>query len=185
MHEFGRFIQEQIDARGWTAAYLSRQSGLTESHLGRLIKDKRDRLPAMPEPGTITALANAFGLREGVVLSFAATACYGVPLETTPQLPAASEVSDDELLHELGRRMRTRSSEAPTSVLDINAMAHHALPQVIDLMESLKEDATASEARGDADLGAAQRFLAKQLEVAFEAAAATSDPARQAQQQRA
>ena len=178
MHEFSRFIQEQLDARGWNRADLSRRSGLTESHLRKLLIDKRDRLPSMPEPDTIAALARGFGIDERIVIAHAAAACYGVPVEGPVEAAGPAALGTDELLHEIAVRLRAKPAAGET--LDIDALEHRAVTDIIDLMVQLRSDATGSEGAGKPGLAIAQRFLADQLEAALDASAARAAKAGRA-----
>lgn len=105
VHEFRRFIQQQMDLRNWTQAELARQSGLSRQQISRLLADPRPRLARLPEPETITGLANAFvGVSEKTIRAVAAKAA-GAQIEGFPDLDLEA-VSSDLLLAELQRRLR-------------------------------------------------------------------------------
>lgn len=104
MHAYQRFVRTEMDKRGWTAADLSRASGLTRQHLSRILGDDRDVLQRRPESSTIEAFATAFGVSADYVLSFVAEA-MGFPSGRVAA-PDPSALSDDELLRLLGERLR-------------------------------------------------------------------------------
>lgn len=182
MHPFRSFIQQKMDGRGWTRSDLARQSGLSTQHVSKLLSDDRDRLDRMPDHSTIAALSKAFDVAEDVVLLEAARA-YGVPIDAPVETARASAVSDDELLLELGARLRQRSGAGvPEPTLDIDAMEHRALTDIIDLMRRLRADANESDATERPGLAAAQRFLADHLERGLDATISTiTDPVRHEQ----
>ena len=104
MHAYQRFVRTEMDKRGWTAADLSRASGLSRQHLSRILGDDRDVLQRRPESSTIDALATAFGVSADYVLAFVAEA-MGFPSGRVAA-PDPSALSDDELLRLLAERLR-------------------------------------------------------------------------------
>lgn len=103
MHAYRRFVESEMDKRGWTAADLQRSSGLTKQNLSRLLNDSREQLQQRPDPVTVTALARAFGVPEPVVLSHVAEA-MGLPTaRVLVSDPAA--LSNEELLRVLAERL--------------------------------------------------------------------------------
>lgn len=178
MHAYSRFIQEQLDARGWTAAELSRQSGISEATLSRIIKDPDERLAGMPDEETIGKLARGFGIKPGVIVAHAATARYGVPVGEPVEIANAAGVSNDELVRELEHRLRDRDGLAAAPALDVSGMSPESRVQLDELAQSLADGAEASEQRGDADLAIVQRQLAAWIDAAIDAATAIPDRRR-------
>ena len=120
MHALGKFLQQEIDARGWRISDLIAASGLSKQTVYNLFEDKRDRMDQTPQRRTIIGLADALGIHETAILVAAAEA-IGVPGD---RLPLASrsiqEISDAELLQEIARRLRLQHaasdlSQAPES----------------------------------------------------------------------
>lgn len=175
MHAYSRFIQEQLDARGWTAAELSRRSGIPEPTLSKIIKDPDDRLAGMPSDDTIDKLARGLGIKPGVIVAYAATARYGIPVGEPVEIANAAGVSDDELIRQLEQRLRGRDGVVETPVLDMRGMSPESRIQIDALAQSLAEDAGTSEQRGDTDLATVQRQLATWIDAAIAAATATRD----------
>ncbi|GAA1333786.1 hypothetical protein GCM10009592_28300 [Brachybacterium rhamnosum] len=103
MHAYRRFVQTEMDKRGWTAADLQRSSGLTKQNLSRLLRDDREQLQQRPDAATVTSLAGAFGVTENVVLSHVAEA-MGLPT-TRVEVAAAADLSNEELLRILAERL--------------------------------------------------------------------------------
>lgn len=178
MHAYSRFIQEQLDARGWKVADLSRRTGITEAGLGKIIKDPEDRLAGMPTDNTIEKLARAFGIQPGVIIAHAASARYGVPVGEPVEIANAAGVSDDELIRELEQRLRHHDGVAAAPDLDVSGMSPESRIQIDELAQSLAEAADASEQRGDTDLAGVQRQLAAWIDAAIAAATVIPDPRR-------
>lgn len=109
MHAYRRFVQTEMDKRGWTAADLQRSSGLTKQNLSRLLRDEREQLQQRPDTATVTALASAFGVDEKLVLSHVAEA-MGLPTSRV-EVAAAADLSNDELLRILAERLRGGTHE--------------------------------------------------------------------------
>lgn len=103
MHAFRQLIQEHMDAKPWSQAELARASGLSAQLVSKLLSDDRDQIDQMPDRATISALADAFGIDESVVLIAAARA-FGVPVES-PSVSALGTSSNQEILDELQRRL--------------------------------------------------------------------------------
>ena len=107
MHEFKRFIQQQLDARGWKQADLVRASGLSRSHVSKLMRDNREHLGQMPEADTIAGLARGFSLPEETVRTAASRALVGYEDDGHPIQFDLTEVSTDVLLQEVRRRIES------------------------------------------------------------------------------
>ncbi|MBH0121525.1 helix-turn-helix transcriptional regulator [Rhodococcus sp. CX] len=105
MHEFKRFIQQQLDARGWKQADLVRASGLSRSHVSKLIRDNREHLGQMPDDDTIAGLSRGFNVPEDVVRTAASRALVGYEDDGRPIHLDLTEVSTDALLQEVRRRI--------------------------------------------------------------------------------
>lgn len=104
MHEFKRFIQQQLDARGWTQADLVRKSGLSKQHVSNLLRDTREHLGQMPTEKTIRALAEGFQMPAEVVRTAASRALAGYSDEGQPLHVDIHQVPLDTLLNEIRRR---------------------------------------------------------------------------------
>lgn len=153
MHEFRRFIQDQMNARGWKAADLARHSSLSAQHVSRLLNDDRDQLGRMPESTTIKKLASAFqGVGESAVRAAAAKA-LGVP--DVPQISAdLTSVDDDALLAEVRRRMNR----------ELNASPHAGISGTAPLPET-QDSLDLAASKGDPSQGAQQRQRDAQDEI--------------------
>lgn len=104
MHEFKRFIQQQLDARGWKQADLVRKSGLSKQHVSNMLRDTREHLGQMPDEKTIQALAGGFQLPAEVVRTAASRALAGYSDEGQPLHVDIHQVPLDTLLNEIRRR---------------------------------------------------------------------------------
>lgn len=163
MHAFREFIQDQMDARGWNQAELSRRSGLSSQLVSKLLNDERDRLSGMPRIETVEGLARAFGTAPDAVAKQAALA-YGVAGAQPDDHVQARELSNEELVHELTQRLdRSQQTQSPSS-LDMATLGAQGPALVIECLEHLRETADASEATGDHGVALVQRFLVGQLE---------------------
>ncbi|TDP97681.1 helix-turn-helix domain-containing protein [Labedaea rhizosphaerae] len=134
MHALGRWIQQQLDARGWNRADLARRhADLSPSLLGKLITDDREHLDQTPQKRTLSALAEAFNVSLDEVLLVAAEA-IGAPvggLTVAPLSRATAEELTEEILIRLRsvRPQEVSSGEAsptpmtPPSDIDITTLA--------------------------------------------------------------
>jgi transcriptional regulator with XRE-family HTH domain len=105
MHPFRAYIEDQLGRNQWTQADLARQSGLSKQVVSRLLTDEREQLARLPSQETLTGLARAFRVPLSVVVLKAAQAC-GVPVDVTEvAVPAAEELTTDQLLAEVRRRI--------------------------------------------------------------------------------
>lgn len=105
MNEWRRFVQQQLDIRGWRRAELARRSGLSRQLISAILNDSRAHLGQMPEDTTIAGLAEGFALPEAAVRTAAARALTGYVDDGQPLYCDLSQVSADELLAEVRRRM--------------------------------------------------------------------------------
>jgi len=62
VHEYRRFVQDELDARGWKPAELARQSGLRRQLVWKILHDNRPTLGQMPDESTIEGIARGFGI---------------------------------------------------------------------------------------------------------------------------
>lgn len=72
MHEYRRFVQTELDARGWRQAELVRRSGLSRQLVSSILRDNRDYLGQMPDAETIEGLALGFDVPAETVRTAAA-----------------------------------------------------------------------------------------------------------------
>lgn len=109
MHALRRFIQIEMDERGWQAKDLVKASGLSKQLVSQLLNDDREVLPQLPKTETLAALARAFsGLSLGHVTTIAVQA-LGVPDVQPPVVVhEISQATDAELLLELLARTERR-----------------------------------------------------------------------------
>ena len=106
MHEYRRFVQEQMDARGWRQADLVRASGLSRAWVSRILRDDRPRLGQMPDESTMAGLARKFHVSAETVRTAAARAPRGYADDGEALTTDLSAVSIDALLMEIRRRVR-------------------------------------------------------------------------------
>lgn len=111
MHALRRFIQSELDNRGWQARDLVRASGLSKQLVSNLLNDDRDVMPQLPRTATLEALANAFNVTTAHVTTVAVEA-LGIPGVHAPAVVhQINEVDDEVLLRELLRRAVTKGQE--------------------------------------------------------------------------
>lgn len=113
MHEYRRFIQGELDARGWRQADLVQKSGLSRQLISSIVNDDRDFLGQMPDEATLDGLATGLGVPVSRVRSAAARSLVGYVDSGEPLTPALQEVSLDALLNELRRRVEDRHADLP------------------------------------------------------------------------
>jgi len=161
MHEFARFVQEQMDAHRYSPADLARRSGLSRSHVSKIINDQRPVLGSMPEVETVAALAKAFSVPDGDVLDAAARAA-GLRVRTAPPLLNVTAVSDTALISEINRRLSQAGPIIPP--LDLNTLPDSGIAKADDLMRKLRAEAKESAAGGSSGLAELQAHLADYIE---------------------
>lgn len=105
MHEYRRFVQREMDKRGWNPNQTAQYAGLNRQTVYDIVQDTRDVLPRVPSEKTISGLAKAFGVGREVILAHVAQA-MGLP--TTVTRADAAELSDTDLLAEVRKRMGAR-----------------------------------------------------------------------------
>jgi transcriptional regulator with XRE-family HTH domain len=117
------FIRAEMTARGWTQqADLVRASGLSPQHVSKMLSPGQ-QVRQMPDDATIAGLHAAFGTDEVAIRRIALSA-MGIDLAPLSITRTVSDVSDDELLAELGRRLQVaRKTDQPRLVRPLAAAA--------------------------------------------------------------
>lgn len=110
MHEYRRFIQQQVDTRGWKQADLVRSSGLRRQLVSSILSDSREHLGQMPDDSTLEGLAKAFGVPVEVVRIAAARSLVGYIDDGSDLTIQLQDVSTDALLNEVRRRINERQA---------------------------------------------------------------------------
>lgn len=110
MHALRRYIQQELDARGWRAQDLANKSGLHKQTISKLLLDDRETLAQLPRTTTLEAIAQAFDVPVAHVTTVAVQA-LGVPGVIAPQVVhEIREATDEVLLRELLRRAVERTA---------------------------------------------------------------------------
>lgn len=112
MHEYRRFIQGELDARGWRQSDLVRKSGLSRQLVSQILNDRRDHLGQMPDQSTIEKLARGFGVPVDLVRTAAARSLTNYSDDGTALTITLSDVSTDALLTEIRRRIDHAASHS-------------------------------------------------------------------------
>lgn len=107
MHEYRRFIQQQLDERGWKRPDLVRASGLTRQLVWSILSDERDHLGQMPDDNTLEGLSKGFGLPVEVFRTAAARSLAGYTDDGSALTIRLQDVPTDALLNEVRRRIDT------------------------------------------------------------------------------
>ena len=154
MHEYRRFVQREMDKRGWNPNQTAHYAGLNRQTVYDLVQDTRDVLPRVPSDKTVNGLAKAFGVGREVILAHVAQA-MGLPTSVTRA--DAAELSDVDLLDEVRKRMEARHAQASEdqagSHPDVRAVRPGA-PMSLDEARRIKKDPAAfgdQPRRGDMD----------------------------------
>ena len=105
MHEYRRFIQHELNARGWRQADLVRESGLSRQLVSSILRDNRDHLGQMPDAETIQAIATGFGVPQERVRVAAARSLADYIDDGAALTITLGDVSTDALLNEIKRRI--------------------------------------------------------------------------------
>jgi transcriptional regulator with XRE-family HTH domain len=126
MNALRRFIQAELDSRGWQARDLVKVSGLSKQLVSNLVNDDRDVLPQLPRTTTLEALAHAFNVSTAHVTTVAVEA-LGVPGVNAPAVVHQIEEVDDEvLLRELLRRVVARDDGDPSAATRVTVLRRSA-----------------------------------------------------------
>jgi transcriptional regulator with XRE-family HTH domain len=142
MHALRRFIQSELDSRGWQARDLVKASGLSKQLVSNFLNDDRDILPQLPRTTTLEALAKAFNVSTAHVTTVAVEA-LGVPGVNAPAVVHEIEsVEDEVLLRELLRRAVAREEDAPAPV-DIRGRVQSRPATTLEGQLELAEEALA------------------------------------------
>jgi len=124
MHALRRFIQSELDTRGWQARDLVRVSGLSKQLVSNLLNDDRDVLPQLPRTTTLEALASAFGVTTAHVTTVAVEA-LGIPGVQAPTVVhQINDVDDEVLLRELLRRAVARERDGAAGTVTAMPVRH-------------------------------------------------------------
>lgn len=110
MHEYRRFIQAELDARGWKPAELARRSRLHRQLIWKILNDERDHLGQMPDESTMEALAAGLGISVDRVRTAAARSLSGYTDDGAPITTDLKKVPIDALLGEIRRRIDGRAA---------------------------------------------------------------------------
>lgn len=105
MHDYRRFVQSELDARGWKQADLVHRSGLSRQVVSKILRDDREYLGQMPDESTLRALATGFEVPVERVRTAAARALARYDDAGEPLTADLSSVSIDALLQEIKRRV--------------------------------------------------------------------------------
>lgn len=108
MNEYKRFIQNELDRRNWNPADVTNNGGPSRQVMSNILNDNREILVQRPRQETIEALSRAFGIRVEVILAHVAKA-MGLPVHVEAQ--HLDDVSDDDLLDQIRKRMQRGSSQ--------------------------------------------------------------------------
>jgi transcriptional regulator with XRE-family HTH domain len=103
-HEYRRFVERELDARGWNQAELVRRSGLHRQLVWKILNDERDNLGQMPDDTTLEGIARGFGIPADRVRTAAARSLVGYVDDGHPIATDVRDVPTDVLLEELRRR---------------------------------------------------------------------------------
>src|SRR5690625_1832768 len=108
MNEYKRFVQNELDRRNWKPADVTNNGGPSRQVMSNILNDDRDMLVQRPKQETIEALSRAFGIRVEVILGHVAKA-MGLPVNV--EALSLDEISDDDLLDQVRKRMQRGSSQ--------------------------------------------------------------------------
>ncbi|MEU6582849.1 helix-turn-helix transcriptional regulator [Nocardia sp. NPDC046763] len=160
MHEYRRFVQAELDARGWKQADLARKSGLSRQLISNILRDNRPNLGQMPEEATLEGIAQGFGIPVDVVRTAASRALTGFIDEGQPLRIDLGEVSTDALLAEIHRRIKgtNQALYAPATPLPVRHYLD-AKTAVVNTWQDLIEAFRLGEEETDIDVGALFRRL--------------------------
>ena len=114
MHEYRRFIQRELDNRGWRQKDLVQKSGLSRQLVSNILRDDRDHLGQMPDATTMEALATGLGVSVETVRTAAARSLVDYTDDGSALTITLGDVSTDALLTEIRKRI-DHAQPQPTS----------------------------------------------------------------------
>lgn len=89
MHEYRRFVQSELDKRGWSPGQLARIAGMHRQTISKIVKDDRDHIGQMPDESTLEGIARGLGIDVGLIRQAAARSLAGYT-ETALEGPSGS-----------------------------------------------------------------------------------------------
>lgn len=107
VHEYRRFVQAELDARGWEPPELVRRAGVNRQLVWKILKDDREHLGQMPDDATMEAIATGFGIDVERVRTAAARSLRGYADDGHPITTDLAAIDIDILLAEIRRRVTT------------------------------------------------------------------------------
>lgn len=130
MHELGRYLQRNLEDRGWTVSELIRRSGLSRQTVYNLLNDSREHMDQTPQRKTVNGLAKALGVSQAEVLTISALA-IGVPLETPTPGQTLDAATDEQILKELASRL-SRSKDQDNASRSHNSTSSKRRLRAVD-----------------------------------------------------
>lgn len=118
MNEYQRFIQDELDRRNWRPADVEKHGGPSRQVMSNILNDTRQVLEYRPKQETIEGIAKAFSVPVDTVLAHVAKA-MGFPVTITAA--SLDDVSDDDLLDQIRKRMKREGSEHDSESTDPNS----------------------------------------------------------------
>lgn len=138
MHAWRKYVQDYLDSHQIKAADLARDSGVSAQTLSNILTDDRLRLVHRPDQRTVDLLAKAMGVSSDVLLSKIGEA-MGLPVSATVIVYDASQVSDRDLLIELGNRLR-KAGDGDAQRAAPNTQAVGGPDGISEAVETLEPD---------------------------------------------
>lgn len=142
MHEYRRFVQRELDARGWEPRELVRRSGVNRQLIWKILHDDRDYLGQMPDDSTLEAIASGFGIPTDRVRTAAARSLAGYTDDGQPISTDLSDISIDALLTEVRRRV----ADDPHRVIPPADEAEHR--SMLDMLGTAQEPGAGRDENG-------------------------------------
>lgn len=105
MHEYRRFVQGELDARGWQQADLVKRSGLSRQLVSKILSDDRPHLGQMPDDTTLEKIAHGFQVPVDRVRTAAARSLARYEDDGRSLITDLRGVHMDALLGEIRRRL--------------------------------------------------------------------------------
>jgi len=105
VHEYGRFVRDELESRGWRQSELAARSGLSRQLISSILNDTRDHLGQMPDTATLEGLAAGFDIPATRIRHAAARSLVGYT--TNDDAPLRLDLRDvplDALINEIRHR---------------------------------------------------------------------------------
>lgn len=129
---FGPYLQKRLDDKGWNMSELARRAEVHQTLVGRWIRGE-----TAPSVDNARSVADALGRPTAEVL--VAAGILRDDEVALQQVTNPADLTDDELLAEVGRRMKTGARRPPKAADRASAPDRYAHPSPPSVVTSVRD----------------------------------------------